>query len=48
MMYADVVMEKGSGAEVEGENGIRHKLESLLNEYKKEKELQKRYRLKWR
>ena len=37
MMYADVVMEKGSGAEVEGENGIRHKLESLLNEYKKEK-----------
>ena len=30
MMYADVVMEKGSGAEVEGENGIRHKLEGLL------------------
>ena len=34
MMYADVVMEKSNGIEVDSEYGIRHKLESLLTEYK--------------
>jgi pyruvate,orthophosphate dikinase len=34
MMYADVVMEKSSGLEVKGGSGIRHKLESMLTEYK--------------
>ena len=34
MMYADVVMEKSNGIEIESEHGIRHKLESLLTEYK--------------
>tara|TARA_B100001250_G_scaffold230103_1_gene197500 strand:- start:3156 stop:5849 length:2694 start_codon:yes stop_codon:yes gene_type:complete len=34
MMYADVVMEKSSGIETQNEHGIRHKLESLLTEYK--------------
>ena len=34
MMYADVVMEKSSGIEIKNGHGIRHKLESLLTEYK--------------
>ena len=34
MMYADVVMEKSNGIEINSEHGIRHKLESLLTEYK--------------
>ncbi len=34
MMYADVVMEKASGIEVAGD-GIRHKLESLIENHKK-------------
>ena len=34
MMYADVVMEKSNGVEIDSEHGIRHKLESLLTEYK--------------
>ncbi len=34
MMYADVVMEKSSGIEIKSGHGIRHKLESLLTQYK--------------
>ena len=34
MMYADVVMEKASGIEIAGD-GIRHKLESLIENHKK-------------
>ncbi len=37
MMYSDVVMEKAEGIEPEEGQGIRHQLESLLNEYKAEK-----------
>jgi len=33
-MYADVVMEKSEGAEPKDGNGIRHRLESLLDKYK--------------
>ena len=36
MMYADVVMEKAAGIEVEEGQGIRNRLESLLKIYKKE------------
>ena len=34
MMYADVVMEKAAGLEPEGGLGIRHKLESLIENHK--------------
>jgi len=34
MMYADVVMEKAAGLEPEGGVGIRHKLESLIENHK--------------
>jgi len=34
MMYSDVVMEKASGLEPEEGQGIRHQLESILNDYK--------------
>ena len=34
MMYADVVMEKAAGIEPEDGHGIRHKLESLLDNFK--------------
>ncbi|MFC1565462.1 pyruvate, phosphate dikinase [Candidatus Neomarinimicrobiota bacterium] len=34
-MYADVVMEKSEGAEPKDGHGIRHRLESILNKYKK-------------
>ena len=34
MMYADVVMEKAAGLEPEGGAGIRHKLESLIEDHK--------------
>ena len=34
MMYADVVMEKAAGLEPEGGVGIRHKLESLIEDHK--------------
>ena len=34
MMYADVVMEKAAGLEPESGVGIRHKLESLIEEHK--------------
>ncbi len=36
MMYADVVMEKASGFELGENSGIRHKLENILTNYKKE------------
>ena len=36
MMYADVVMEKAAGIEPESNKGIRHKLESLINQHKEE------------
>lgn len=36
MMYADVVMEKAAGIEPADGHGIRHKLEEILNNYKKE------------
>ena len=35
MMYSDVVMEKAAGAEPEEGQGIRHQLESILDDYKK-------------
>jgi len=34
MMYADVVMEKYGGAQVENNVGVRHKLENFMDEYK--------------
>ena len=34
MMYADVVMEKAAGIEPESNKGIRHKLESLIDQHK--------------
>ena len=34
MMYADVVMEKAAGFEPESNKGIRHKLESLIDQHK--------------
>ena len=34
MMYADVVMEKAAGLEPESGEGIRHKLESLIEDHK--------------
>ena len=34
MMYADVVMEKAAGIELEDGHGIRHRLESLLDNFK--------------
>lgn len=37
MMYADVVMEKASGLEPKDGNGIRHILETKLDDYKNEK-----------
>jgi len=36
MMYADVVMEKAAGIEPESNKGIRHKLESLIDQHKEE------------
>ena len=36
MMYADVVMEKATGIEPESNKGIRHKLESLIDQHKEE------------
>ena len=36
MMYADVVMEKAAGIEPKNGQGIRHRLESLLDKYKKQ------------
>tara|TARA_A100001037_G_C15152141_1_gene640112 strand:+ start:1646 stop:4342 length:2697 start_codon:yes stop_codon:yes gene_type:complete len=36
MMYADVVMEKAAGIEAKDGQGIRHRLESLLDDYKKQ------------
>ena len=39
MMYADVVMEKATGIEPSDGEGIRQKLENILNTYKKEKGL---------
>ena len=35
MMYSDVVMEKAAGVEPEEGQGIRHQLESILDDYKK-------------
>ena len=35
MMYSDVVMEKAAGVEPEDGQGIRHQLESILDDYKK-------------
>ena len=40
MMYADVVMEKASGIELKHGSGIRHKLESILDNYKEENNYQ--------
>ena len=40
MMYADVVMEKAAGIEVEEGRGIRNRLESLLEIHKKENQYQ--------
>ena len=37
MMYADVVMEKSEGVEVENNMGIRHQLETFMDDYKKNK-----------
>ncbi len=37
MMYSDVVMEKAAGIEPEEGNGIRHKLEHVMDRLKKEK-----------
>ena len=34
MMYSDVVMEKAAGLDPEEGQGIRHQLESILNNYK--------------
>ena len=39
MMYADVVMEKAAGIEPADGEGIRQKLENILDKYKKEKGL---------
>mgnify|MGYP001254507004 FL=1 len=39
MMYADVVMEKAAGIEPSDGEGIRQKLENILDTYKKEKGL---------
>jgi pyruvate,orthophosphate dikinase len=39
-MYADVVMEKAAGVEVEDKGGIRWKLETILHEYKNRKGVQ--------
>ena len=39
MMYADVVMEKAAGIKPSDGEGIRQKLENILNTYKKEKGL---------
>jgi len=39
MMYADVVMEKAAGIEPSDGEGIRQKLENILDKYKKEKGL---------
>ena len=38
MMYADVVMEKAAGVEPENSKGIRHKLESLIEDHKQSKQ----------
>ena len=38
MMYADVVMEKAAGVEPENNKGIRHKLESLIEDHKRSKQ----------
>ena len=38
MMYADVVMEKAAGVEPENSKGIRHKLESLIEDHKRSKQ----------
>ena len=38
MMYADVVMEKAAGVEPENSKGIRHKLESLIEDHKRIKQ----------
>ena len=40
MMYADVVMEKAAGIKPSDGEGIRQKLENILNTYKKEKGLE--------
>ena len=40
MMYADVVMEKASGIELKHGSGIRHKLESILDNYKEKNNYQ--------
>jgi len=40
MMYADVVMEKAAGIEPPDGEGIRQKLEDILDKYKKEKGLE--------
>ena len=40
MMYADVVMEKAAGIEVEEGRGIRNRMESLLEIHKKENQYQ--------
>jgi pyruvate,orthophosphate dikinase len=37
MMYADVVMEKAAGVEVADDNGIRHRLENIMEKMKKAK-----------
>ncbi len=37
-MYADVVMEKADGAEIKEEQGIRHRLEGILDRYKDKKD----------
>ena len=37
MMYSDVVMEKAAGIEPAEGHGIRHQLESILDDYKIEK-----------
>ena len=34
-MYSDVVMEKAAGKEPKEGQGIRHQLESILDDYKK-------------
>ena len=38
MMYADVVMEKAAGVEPKNSKGIRHKLESLIEDHKRSKQ----------
>jgi len=37
MMYADVVMEKSNGVEVDNNMGIRHRLEKFMDDYKNSK-----------